>query len=89
MSANGVSNAILWAVANTNPAVLHAYNPANLAEEYYNSSQAAGARDQLGPGNKFITPLIANGKVYVGTTSGVAVFGLFDSGRRPPATGRK
>jgi hypothetical protein len=26
-------------------------------------------------GNKFITPMIANGKVYVGTTNGVAVFG--------------
>lgn len=32
--------------------------------------------DQFGPGNKFITPTIANGKVYVGTTDGVAVFGL-------------
>jgi len=27
-------------------------------------------------GNKFITPSVANGKVYVGTTNGVAVFGL-------------
>jgi hypothetical protein len=35
-----------------------------------------GTRDQFGAGNKFITPMIANGKVYVGTTNGVAVFGL-------------
>jgi hypothetical protein len=27
-------------------------------------------------GNKFITPMIANGKVFVGTTNGVGVFGL-------------
>jgi hypothetical protein len=27
-------------------------------------------------GNKFITPMIANGKVYVATTNGVGVFGL-------------
>jgi hypothetical protein len=26
--------------------------------------------------NKYITPMIANGKVFVGTRSGVMVFGL-------------
>jgi hypothetical protein len=56
--------------------VLHAYEAANLAHELYNSAQAAGGRDQLGPGNKFITPTIADGKVFVGTQSGVAEFGL-------------
>ncbi len=34
------------------------------------------SRDHFGAGNKFITPLIINGKVYVGTTTGVGVFGL-------------
>jgi hypothetical protein len=29
----------------------------------------------FGAGNKFITPMIANGRVYVGTPTGVAVFG--------------
>ena len=33
-------------------------------------------RDQFGTGNKFITPMIVNGKVFVGTPNGVAVFGL-------------
>jgi hypothetical protein len=75
ISANGVSNAILWAVENTNPAVLHAYDATKLSNELYNSNQA-GSRDQLGPGNKFITPTIVNGKVFVGTTNGVTVFGL-------------
>ena len=50
--------------------------PTNLATELYNSNQAASNRDQFGAGNKFITPMIANGKVYVGTTNSVAVFGL-------------
>ena len=50
--------------------------PANLAHELYNSNQAAGNRDQFGAGNKFITPTVADGKVFVGTTNGVAVFGL-------------
>jgi hypothetical protein len=66
----------VWAHENTNPAVLHAYDASSLAHELYNSSQAAGGRDQLGAGNKFITPTIADGKVFVGMTNGVAVFGL-------------
>ncbi len=78
ISANGSSNAIVWAVESSvgSAAVLHAYNPANLAVEYYNSTQAAASRDAFGNGNKYITPVIANGKVFVGTPSGVAVFGL-------------
>jgi hypothetical protein len=75
ISANGSVNGILWASENGNTAALHAFDPANLATELYNSNQM-GTRDQFGTGNKFITPMIANGKVYVGTTNGVAVFGL-------------
>ena len=78
ISANGSSSAIVWAVESStgSAAVLHAYDPANLATEYYNSTQAAGSRDAFGNGNKYITPVIANGKVFVGTPSSVAVFGL-------------
>ena len=72
----GTANAILWAVENTNPAVLHAYDARNLTRELYNSSQAASGRDTVGTNNKFITPTIVNGHVYVGTASGVAVFRL-------------
>jgi outer membrane protein assembly factor BamB len=75
VSANNGQNGIVWASANTNPAVLYAYNAKNL-QELYNSNQAANGRDHFGAGNKFITPMIANGKVYVGTTNGVGVFGL-------------
>lgn len=76
ISSNGSSNAILWAVDNSNPAILYAYDATNLTHELYDSNQAANGRDQFGPGNKFITPMIANGKVFVGTTNGVAVFGV-------------
>jgi outer membrane protein assembly factor BamB len=76
VSANGTSNGIVWAHENSNPAVLHAYEATNLAHELYNSGQASGNRDQFGAGNKFITPTVADGNVFVGTTSGVAVFGL-------------
>ena len=75
ISANGSTNGILWATENQTPAVLYAYNALTLVQ-LYNSSQAADNRDHFGNGNKFITPTIANGKVYVGTTTGVGVFGL-------------
>ena len=75
ISANGTANAILWAVENTSPAVLHAYDATNLATELYNSSQAPSGRDQFA-NNKYITPTIADGEVFVGTPNSVAVFGL-------------
>jgi hypothetical protein len=76
ISGSSDSDLILWATENTSPAVLHAYSANNLAVELYNSNQAPGGRDNFGNGNKFITPTIANGKVYVGTTNGVGVLGL-------------
>jgi hypothetical protein len=76
VSANGSANGIIWTHENTSPAVLHAYDATNLAHELYNSNQAAANRDQFGAGNKYITPIIADGKVFVGTSSAVAVFGL-------------
>ncbi|MGA9672159.1 MAG: hypothetical protein WBQ94_23300, partial [Terracidiphilus sp.] len=78
VSANGTQNGIVWAVESSMSAagVLHAYDATNLTHELYNSKQATGGRDSFGNGNKYITPLIVNGKVYVGTQTGVAVFGL-------------
>jgi hypothetical protein len=76
VSADGNANAIVWAYENTSPAVLHAYAASNLASELYNSNQAANGRDQFGNGNKYIVPVIADGKVFVATTNSVAVFGL-------------
>jgi immunoglobulin I-set domain protein len=75
VSASGASNGIVWAVENSGTAVLHAYD-ATALNELYNSNQAAGGRDHFGAGNKFMTPTIVNGKVFVGTPTGVAVFGL-------------
>ena len=75
ISANGTGNGIVWAVESSTPAVLHAFDALTL-NELYNSNQASGNRDQFGAGNKFMTPTIVNGKVFVGTPNGVAVFGL-------------
>jgi outer membrane protein assembly factor BamB len=76
ISANGTDDAIVWAVEarGDDAGVLHAYDANDLANELYNSNQA-GMRDAFAD-NKYITPMIANGKVFVGTRSGVMVFGL-------------
>jgi len=90
VSANGTSNAIVWAVEynplsrstargnhlGSNPSILHAYDATNLAKELYNSNQAEGGRDQFGIGIRFIVPVIVNGKVFIGTPKGVVEFGL-------------
>ncbi len=78
ISANGNSGGVLWAVQWTGsqqPEVLHAYDPANLNTELYNSSQA-GIRDMMDWGAKFSIPLVANGKVFIGSSRQLTVFGL-------------
>jgi hypothetical protein len=78
VSANGNTDGILWAVQRTgvsSPGVLRAYDPANLATEWYNSGQA-GSRDVMGVAAKFSVPVIANGKVFVGSTTDLTVYGL-------------
>jgi hypothetical protein len=77
ISANGPSDGIVWTVENNgSSSILHAYDATNLANELYNSTQV-GTQDQF-VGGKFITPMIANGKVYVGSPTGVIVFGLLN-----------
>jgi hypothetical protein len=77
VSANGSSNSIVWAIEHSDPNdVLHAYNASSLAQELYNSSQAGNNRDQFGSASHFGTPMIVDGKVYVGTINSVVVFGL-------------
>ena len=90
-SGNGVTNGIIWATERQEsqslepgqlPAILYAYDATNLANMLYNSTQNP-ARDTGGCANKFQVPVVANGKVYVGTQNEVDVFGLL--GTPPPA----
>ena len=78
ISANGNSNGILWALqsnGDSSPGTLHAYDPSNLANEYWNSDQE-GTRDQLDPWLKFTLPLVANGRVYVVSQGKLTAYGL-------------
>jgi hypothetical protein len=76
VSSNGTQNGIVWAIENQNgTGVLHAYDTSNIPTELYDGNQAPNNRDQFSD-NKFVPPMIANGKVYVGTQNSVAVFGL-------------
>ena len=85
LSANGTTNGIVWEIDNStyngsNPsasrvAVLHAYDATNVANELYNSTQA-GSRDQAGKALKFTVPTIANGRVFVSTSTELDIYGL-------------
>jgi hypothetical protein len=78
ISANGSSDGIVWAMeSGSTGGVLHAYDATNLATELYNSNQADTRDHYPTNGNcKFVTPVIANGKVFLPTATGVVVFGL-------------
>jgi uncharacterized protein (TIGR03437 family) len=86
ISANGGTpgSGILWvATADAWPlpatGTLHAFNADDLSSELWNSSINIG-RDALGEFSKFANPTVANGKVYVPTSSGVlAVYGPLSS----------
>ncbi len=82
LSANGGTNAILWAIRRA-PATLFAYDPQDLSHQLYSSADAANNRDALGVTNKFCVPTIANGKVYAAAGQAVAVYGLIN----PPRLG--
>ncbi len=90
VSSNGNQNGIVWAIERPDflsispgqqPAVLYAYNATNVTNAIYNSATNA-TRDQGGCANKFAVPMVANGRVYVGTQNELDIFGLLGA---PPA----
>jgi len=80
ISASGNQNGIVW-IPDRNANLLHAYDATTLSTELWNSGQKAGGADNLGAVVKFAPPTIANGEVFVGTTSSLVIYGL-----TPPAT---
>jgi Abnormal spindle-like microcephaly-assoc'd, ASPM-SPD-2-Hydin len=85
VSSNGASDGIVWAIERyddlalqpgSTPATLYAYNATNVSQMLYSSGTMTNLRDQPGCANKFQTPTIANGRVYVGTQTELDVYGL-------------
>jgi hypothetical protein len=73
ISANGTSGGVVWMIDHGEPlqgtgnatnAILRAYDAGTLTE-IYSSNENAG--DAPGYGIKFTSPIVANGKVYIGT----------------------
>ncbi len=78
LSANGSSDAILWAIVNSpgsQHAVLHAMDALNIHTDLYNSNMLPD-RDAAGLGVKFVVPTIADGLVFVGAQNEVDMYGL-------------
>ena len=85
MSSNGNApgSGVLWALVPSSDAnqavstgVLRAFDAADLKRELWNSGQAFG-RDGAGYFAKFCPPVVAGGKVYVGSFSNqISVYGL-------------
>ena len=91
LSASGVNNALLWILddeaynettsTDSGPPLLYAFDPTNMSGPVFVSNQLPGSAN---PGEtvKFAVPAEINGKVYVGTQSTLAVYGMLTA---PPA----
>ena len=81
ISANGQRDGIVWVIETKvwdgadRPAILHAYDAANVAREIYNTEQVNG-RDRVGKTLRFTVPTVANGRVYVPAKGEIDVYGL-------------
>jgi hypothetical protein len=81
VSSNGAEGGVVWVLDSggadafpAGPAVLRAYDAADLSGELFSS--AMRPEDAAGPAVKLVVPTVANGKVYVGTQDEVTVYGL-------------
>jgi hypothetical protein len=81
VSANGSRDGVLWVLRSKGwnspdrPAVLFAYDAADIGHELYDSEQN-DSRDQAGLALRFNIPTVAHGHVYVGAKREVDVYGL-------------
>jgi Legume lectin domain/Chitobiase/beta-hexosaminidase C-terminal domain len=79
ISSSGTQNGIAWAVrqtGNTTSEILYAFDATDLSKILYESDKQP--RDNPGLSNKFVVPVVTNGKVYVGAQHQLDVFGLLN-----------
>lgn len=81
ISSNGATDGVVWVIGTQGkvqggrPAELRAYDATDVSTLLY-ASGAAGSNDAAGPGVKFSTPTVADGKVFVGTQTELDIYGL-------------
>src|ERR1700733_1043897 len=75
ISASATSTPVAWVLDTTasDGPVLYAYDATDLTTLYNSPTQTSGAVDAT---SKYSVPVVANGHVYIGTQTGVNVFGL-------------
>jgi uncharacterized protein (TIGR03437 family) len=79
ISANGDKNGIVWIVSSDSYGTLRAYDAAGLTQLYDSNTKPADSTKGFA---EFAVPTIADGKVFVGSSGSVAVYGELPSG--PP-----
>jgi hypothetical protein len=78
VSSNGQQpgTAIVWLINRSTPLKLEAYDATDVSKMLFQQDAGSWSNPQ---NNGFLTPLVANGKVYVPSTNQVQVFGLIGS----------
>jgi outer membrane protein assembly factor BamB len=88
VSANGIQDGIVWALrtkgwdSSDRPAELYAFEASHISRLLYDSETNA-SRDRAGIARRFVVPVVAMGRVYVGTSDGVDVYGLLPTKAKP------
>lgn len=85
ISSDGASNGILWTIdrGDVHGPALRAYDATNLSRELYNSNQYAD-RDALDGFVKFTCPTVADGLVFVPTSTSLSIYGPLPASEPPP-----
>lgn len=79
-SDSSLNNGIIWGLIHGGSvSYLYAFKASNLASQLYSSTQAPSGRDAIKGVPHFQTPTIANGKLFIGGTNMLYVFGLLPS----------
>ena len=91
ISSNGSQNGIIWAArtdaySTGGSEILYAFDANDLTSPIY-ESDANALRDDAGQANKFVVPVVTNGKVYLGAAYQVDVYGLLNGEQQaaPPS----
>ena len=75
VSSNGATpkTGVVWLVRRTEPPTFEAYNADTLGAPIFTSAMGKWSNPA---GNSFLSPMVANGRVYAGAYKTVTVFGL-------------